>query len=62
MVQQMSLSSTEYPDGINEFEKAGFTMLASDLIKPFRVAESPVQFECKVNEIIALGDQGGLVI
>ena len=59
MVQQMSLSSTEYPDGINEFEKAGFTMLASDLIKPFRVAESPVQFECKVNEIIALGDQGG---
>ena len=59
MVQQMSLSSTEYPDGVNEFEKAGFTMLASDLIKPFRVAESPVQFECKVNEIIALGDQGG---
>lgn len=59
MVQQMSLSSTEYPDGVNEFEKAGFTMLASDVVKPFRVAESPVQFECKINEIIALGDQGG---
>ena len=59
IVQQMSLSSTEYPDGVNEFEKAGFTMLKSDLVKPFRVAESPVQFECKINEIIALGDQGG---
>lgn len=59
MVQQMSLSSTEYPDGVNEFEKAGFTMLASDIVKPYRVEESPVQFECKINEIIALGDQGG---
>ena len=47
IVQQMSLSSTEYPEGVNEFEKAGFTMLPSDEIKPFRVAESPVQFECK---------------
>ena len=51
MVQQMSLSSTEYPDGVNEFEKAGFTMLPSDSVAPFRVAESPVQFECKVNDI-----------
>ena len=59
MVQQMSLSSTEYPDGVNEFEKAGLTMLQSDMVKPFRVAESPVQFECKINEIIALGNEGG---
>ena len=59
IVQQMSLSSTEYPDGVNEFEKAGFTMLPSDIVKPFRVAESPVQFECRINDIIALGDQGG---
>jgi flavin reductase (DIM6/NTAB) family NADH-FMN oxidoreductase RutF len=59
MVQQMSLSSTEYADGINEFEKAGFSMLQSDVVKPYRVAESPVQFECKVNDIIALGTQGG---
>jgi flavin reductase (DIM6/NTAB) family NADH-FMN oxidoreductase RutF len=59
MVQQMSLSSTEYPEGINEFEKAGFEMLKSDVIKPFRVKESPVQLECKVNEIIALGTEGG---
>jgi flavin reductase (DIM6/NTAB) family NADH-FMN oxidoreductase RutF len=59
MVQQMSLSSTEYADGVNEFEKSGFSMLQSDVVKPFRVAESPVQFECKVNEIIALGTEGG---
>ncbi len=59
IVQQMSLSSTEYPEGVNEFEKAGLTMLKSDVIKPFRVAESPVQFECKVNEIIPLGEKAG---
>lgn len=59
IVHQMSLSSTEYPTGINEFEKAGLTMLPSDKIKPFRVAESPVQFECKVNDIIKLGTEGG---
>jgi flavin reductase (DIM6/NTAB) family NADH-FMN oxidoreductase RutF len=59
IVQQMSLSSTAYPEGVNEFEKSGLTMLPSEIVRPFRVAESPVQFECKVNEIIALGDQGG---
>ncbi len=59
IVHQMSLSSTDYAEGINEFEKAGFTMLASDMVKPFRVAESPVQFECKVNDIIKLGNEGG---
>lgn len=59
MVHQMSLSSTEYPEGVNEFEKAGFTMQKSDAVKPFRVKESPVQFECKVNEIISLGNEGG---
>jgi len=59
IVQQTSLSSTEYGDGVNEFEKAGLTAVASDLVKPFRVAESPVQFECKVNDVIALGTEGG---
>lgn len=59
IVQQMSLSSTEYADGVNEFLKAGLTMLPSDVVKPFRVAESPVQFECKVNDIISLGTEGG---
>ena len=59
MVHQASLSSTEYPNGVNEFEKAGLGMLKSDIVKPFRVAESPVQFECKVNDIIALGTEGG---
>ncbi len=59
IVQQMSLSSTEYPEGVNEFEKAGFTMLASDKVKPFRVAESPAQFECKILEVKELGEEGG---
>ena len=59
IVQQMSLSSSEYPEGVNEFVKAGFTMLPSDEIKPFRVAESPVQFECKVNDVIFTGEKAG---
>ena len=59
IVQQMSLSSTDYPEGENEFTKSGLTQIPSDLVKPYRVAESPVQFECKVNEIIALGKEGG---
>lgn len=59
MVEQVSLSSCEYPKGVNEFSKAGFTPLASDKIRPPRVKESPVQMECRVNEIIFLGTEGG---
>lgn len=59
MVQQMSLSSTEYAKGVNEFVKAGFMELPSDIVKPPRVAESPVQYECKVKEVIPLGEEGG---
>ena len=59
MVQQMSLASTEYPRDVNEFEKAGFTMIPSDRVKPFRVAEAPAQFECKVTQIVPLGRKGG---
>ncbi|MGB2257365.1 MAG: flavin reductase family protein [Flavobacteriaceae bacterium] len=59
IIQQMSLSSTEYEKNINEFKKAGLKMLKSDIVKPFRVAESPVQMECKVNDIIPLGTQNG---
>ncbi|RZJ75760.1 MAG: flavin reductase family protein [Flavobacterium sp.] len=59
MVQQMSLASTEYAKGINEFDKSGFTMLKSDLVAPPRVAEAPVQFECVVNQVIPLGDSHG---
>lgn len=59
IVQQASLSSTGYSKGVNEFEKAGLTMLKSDIVKPFRVAESPIQFECKINDIIKLGTEGG---
>ncbi|MCC6838403.1 MAG: flavin reductase family protein [Bacteroidia bacterium] len=59
MVQQMSLASTEYPKGVNEFVKAGFTPVASEMVKPFRVKESPAQLECKVKQVIELGEQGG---
>lgn len=59
MVQQVSLASTEYAKGINEFKKAGFTELPSEMVKPPRVAEAPVQLECKVNEVISLGNEGG---
>jgi len=59
MVQQMSLASSPYAKGVDEFEKAGFTKLASKGIKPFRVAEAPVTMECIVKEVIELGQGGG---
>ena len=59
LVEQMSLASTEYPKGVNEFEKAGLTAVASNLVSPPRVKEAPVAFECKVNEVKSLGDGGG---
>jgi flavin reductase (DIM6/NTAB) family NADH-FMN oxidoreductase RutF len=59
IVQQMNLASCEYPKGVNEFEKSGFTALKSDIVKPFRVKESPVQMECKVLQIIETGNEGG---
>ena len=59
IVHQMSLASSPFSSNINEFEKAGFTAIDSETIQPKRVAESPVQFECKVTEVKELGDQGG---
>ena len=59
MVQQISLASTEYADGVDEFIKSGLTPIPSEAVKPFRVKESPVQFECKVTQIIPLGTEGG---
>lgn len=59
MVEQTSLASTEYARGVNEFEKAGFTPAPSEKVKPPRVLESPVSFECNVQEIIPLGHEGG---
>lgn len=59
MVQQMNLSSCEYPKGVSEFEKAGFTPIESDFVKPFRVKESPVQLECKVLHVVETGAEGG---
>lgn len=59
IVQQMSLSSSPYAKDIDEFVKSGLTPIPSETIKPFRVKESPVQFECKVNDIVELGQNGG---
>lgn len=59
LVEQMSLASTEYPKGVNEFEKAGLTAVASEQVKPPRVKEAQIAMECRVNEVKALGDQGG---
>lgn len=58
MVEQVSLASNDFPKGANEFIKAGFTPVASSVVKPPRVAESPVSFECKVNQVIELGSEG----
>jgi flavin reductase (DIM6/NTAB) family NADH-FMN oxidoreductase RutF len=59
MVEQMSLASCEYERGVDEFVKAGFTPVASSLVRPPRVAESPAAFECKVLQVIEMGDKGG---
>lgn len=59
MVQQMSLASCEYPKGISEFEKAGFTPVKADKVKPFLVKESPVNMECIVKQVIETGQEGG---
>ena len=59
MVQQASLASTEYPRGVNEFSKAGFTEVPSSMVKPPRVGESPVSMECKVLQVVRTGNSGG---
>ena len=59
IVEKMTLTSLDYEKDVDEFVKASFTHLKSDLVKPFRVKESPIQFECKINEIISLGENGG---
>lgn len=59
MVQQMSLASTEYPKGVNEFVKAGFTQVPSERVAPPRVGEAPVAMECVVEQIIETGQEGG---
>jgi flavin reductase (DIM6/NTAB) family NADH-FMN oxidoreductase RutF len=59
MVEQMSLASAEFDRHVNEFEKAGFTAVSSERVKPPRVAEAPVAYECTVRELVPLGDQPG---
>ncbi len=59
MLNQMNLAAAPWEYGVSEFEKAGFTPVNSELIKPFRVAESPVQMECEVIEVKEMGTGGG---
>jgi flavin reductase (DIM6/NTAB) family NADH-FMN oxidoreductase RutF len=59
MVEQVSLASSEFAKGVNEFFKAGLTEIKSETVKPPRVKESPVSFECKVLEVKVLGEVGG---
>ena len=59
LVEQMSLASTEYGKGVNEFVKSGFSEASSVLVKPPRVKEAPVAFECKVLQVLPIGEGGG---
>ena len=59
IAQQVSLASCSFDKNVNEFEKAGLIEVKSDLVTPSRISESPINFECKVNDIITLGDKGG---
>jgi len=59
IVRQMAVASVDFPTGVSEFEKTGLTPIPSDLVKAFRVAESPAHMECKVKDIITLGEGGG---
>jgi flavin reductase (DIM6/NTAB) family NADH-FMN oxidoreductase RutF len=59
IVRKMAVASVEYPQGVSEFEKIGLTPIPSDLVKPFRVKESPAHMECVVQEVVPLGEHGG---
>jgi flavin reductase (DIM6/NTAB) family NADH-FMN oxidoreductase RutF len=59
IVRQMAVASVDFPGDVSEFEKTGLTPLPSDLVKPFRVAESPAHMECRIKDVITLGDKGG---
>ncbi len=59
IVRQMAVASVQFPKGVSEFTKAGLTPIASDLVKPYRVAESPIHMECRVQDVITLGEKGG---
>lgn len=60
IVRQMAIAGIGYDANVNEFEKSGLTPVASDLVAPFRVKESPAHMECKVREIVTLGEEGAI--
>ena len=59
IVRQMAVASSQFPRDVDEFVKSGLTPIPSDLVKPFRVKESPINFECRVTDILSLGEGGG---
>lgn len=59
IVRQMTIASVSFPSEVSEFEKSGLTPVKADLVKPYLVKESPVNMECRVTDIISLGDKGG---
>lgn len=59
MVRQTAVASIEFPSEVSEFDKTGFTPVESEFVKPCRVAESPIHMECRVEDIITLGEHGG---
>lgn len=59
IVRQMAVASVDFPSDVSEFDKTGLTPIPSDIVKPFRVKESPAHIECRVKDIITLGDKGG---
>ncbi len=59
IVRQMAVTSIEYPPEVSEFEKSGLTPIPAEVVKPFRVKESPAHLECQVQDIITLGEHGG---
>lgn len=59
IARQMAITSIQFPKGVSEFEKSGLTPLNADLVRPYRVRESPVHFECKLQQIVPLGEEGG---
>lgn len=59
IARQMAVASIQFPKGTSEFDKSGLTPLPAELVQPFRVKESPVHFECRVEKIVPLGSEGG---
>ena len=59
LAEQMNITATELPANVNEFERAGLTPEPSRVVNVPRVAESPIHFECKLNQVVTISDAPG---